>query len=335
LGEFLNPSTVRRRFFEIGNDLEKVIRDAHEELSRVEEKIVEDIDASAYLAGKTVTKEAYEDILTKLFNSILEAEDYREGRFCHATCPNWEHIQTAYVLHIFDQLELPLGSWYVHDERRSVQNMIAALIHEQLPDGTWGEDFYDTCYTLSALLVLHNTHSSLPGYQKAVLRAVTSILQEIKAGFAASLNKEWYGAGFYGAALALFGRHGEQLCQQRTGNLRSDEVRHIIQELLRGAMKFYEENGTSVRFKADLTSNPTTPDEWHTAEMLIGLYYCRGWIAPDPTMVSGGIQWLESQRGDRPLWCNEMGSRLAFINTGRVLHALALVDPQRCGEAIA
>ena len=86
-------------------------------------------------------------------------------------------------------------------------------------------------------------------------------------------------------------------------------------------------------FKSDLTSNPTTPDEWHTAEVLIGLHHSSSEFGSNTPIMSKCVKWLESRRGDRFLWCNDMGSRISFIITGRVLHALALVDPSKAGVA--
>ena len=97
---------------------------------------------------------------------------------------------------------------------------------------------------------------------------------------------------------------------------------------------FYVEIGDHAYFKSDLTSHPTTPDEWHTAEVLIGLHYSSSELGSNAPIMTKCVKWLESRRGDRFLWCNDMGSRISFIITGRVLHALALVDPSKAGVAI-
>lgn len=321
--EVLDPRNIQRRFTSISQSLENIIRNAHDDLSRVEEKLVE---VTGAFGGDTgISKTDFESLASEMLSSILQASDFHNGLFCHSTAPDWEHIQTAYVLQIFDYLQLPQGSWFVRDQRRSVEQMLLALVHSRRPNGSWGEDFYDTCYACNSLLLLSKTHAYVTGIDAAIRQAISSILDTIDNGFSDQFDQEWYGAGFYGAALALLGRHSAELCRADRQILTMSRIESLAQKLLEGATTFYEERSGLAHFKSDRRSTPTTPDEWHTAEMLVGLHYAQR-VLRSEIPVSMCTQWLRHRLGQRHLWCDEMGSRISFIITGRVLHALALTD---------
>ncbi len=334
----LNPLEAARAFSNISAQLENVIRHTNEKVSRISANLIEDTQPTE-IAGEPVTAERYQDILNRMLTGILSSSDYRGGLFCASTSPNWEHVQSAYILVMLHELQLPSGSWIVEDQVRSVEQIIVGLIGAQRANGSWGEDFYDTCLCLSALLLYKGSHGSLDGFARAISNGLRFVLDEIRSDFATQKLREWYGAGFYGVAMYLCGRHASDIPAYGVGIVDEKSVKTLIVELLAKAKTFLvEEHGKPTYFKSDDTSQPTTPNEWHTAEMLIGLSYAAQLLnAKDQIreLTTNCLRWLNDRRGSNRLWCHNMGSRLAFIITGRVLHALALTDDRAAGAAIA
>lgn len=334
----LNPLEAARAFSNISAQLENLIRHTNEKVSRISANLIEDTQPIE-IAGETVTAERYQDILNRMLTGILSSSDYRGGLFCGSTSPKWEDIQSAYILLMLHELQLPSGSWIVEDQVRSVEQIIVALIGVQRANGSWGEDFYDTCMCLSALLLYKGSHGSYDGFAGAISKGLRFVLDEIHSEFATQKLGEWYGAGFYGVAMYLCGRHASDIPVYGVKIAGENSMKSLLLELLGKAKTFLvEEDGKLTYFKSDDTSQPTTPDEWHTAEMLIGLSYAAQLLdAKDQIreLTTNCLRWLNVRLGSNRLWCHDMGSRLAFIITGRVLHALALTDDPSAGKAIA
>lgn len=334
----LAPHRSAQGFRDIGTRLEGILRKANASLARVSVRAIEDRTAGSYFPSGRVSRDEYEDILNRMLTTILNAEDYRDGLFCRSTSPNWAHIQSAYVLLMLQQLKVPTGSWIVGDDTRSVEAVLRGLISGQHRDGSWGEDFYDTCFTLSAVLEYKNVYGSMNDFGSCTTKASEYITGEIQNALASQHEKEWFGAGFFGSALYLLGKHEGQL-RQCTPRITAPLLQSMITDLLTAARTYYIEDGDVGHFVSDDRSQPTTPDEWHTAEMLLGLSYCRDKVdanthAQITALIQRCLKWLDIQRKGRTLWCNNMGSRLSFIITGRVLHALAMVDDVAAGQAI-
>lgn len=327
----LNPKQVANDFKAISDKIEVFISRTQTEIAQYGSNIIEDTSAKDYFNKNKSSIEEYEVILNAMLSHILDTDDYENGTFCKKTCPNWEHIQTAYILHILNNLEITASTWTVKGSVRSIKEILEGLIKGQREeDGSWGEDFYDVCITLSALLLYQGNYGYLKGLKDAISKALKLILSEIDDDFKNQKNKEWYGAGFMGAALYLFSRHFHDISNGGYG-LNQENIKGVVKKLLKLSHSYDKNVGREFEFySSDYTSEPTTPDIWHTAEMIIGLKYYN-----DTPELNGGanvpyankLNWIKHQAyKNGGLWCSDMGSRFSFIVTGRVLHALALAD---------
>lgn len=307
-----SPEAIINNFNPIKEDIYNLLSTTRSTIDGYKTHLIED---------EAFSDAEYEKILNTMLYCVLCVDDYENGTFCKKTCPNWEHIQTAYILHILNNLSLTPSKWNVKGIGRSMEDILNGLIAGNT-NGYWGEDFYDTCYTLSALLLYKGKYSFLAHFNDVIQKSLDWIYDTIDQNFTAEKNKEWYGAGFMGAGLYLFCRHYTDIT--RSGYMTHDKIKQTIDKLINSLQNYDKVN----YYESDLISNPTTPNEWHTAEALIGLKYYNDTSALNsgtPIDFNTKTTWLKRQCSNG-LWCHNMGSRFSFVVTGRAVHALSLTD---------
>jgi len=174
-----------------------------------------------------------------------------------------------------------VGQASVGASPRPWQLAIGWLKSAQREDGSWGEDTWDTCLAIKALL-----RSGVRAEESCVITAIAYLKDRVDAGWALDEQAYWFGPAFISAAMEVF-------------NLIGDLGR--ANACLAQLWEFWEEGG---RFEPPLengrNSSVRAPTVWHTACAIIGLYSFG--TPPSLDRVSQSLRWLLDEQDDSGCW---------------------------------
>jgi len=160
-----------------------------------------------------------------------------------------------------------------------IQRAITWLKEEQRPDGSWGEDAWDTCQVLKALAL-----SGLGGDDPNVQRGLSYLRANIDQNWPDRASY-WFGPGFYGSSMEAFNRF---------------EDRRYATIALEAVWKSYDEDEGYFR-PPRLDDLRYAPAEWHTACVISGLRSF-GSVAPHRDKALRAITWLARQQTEDGCW---------------------------------
>jgi hypothetical protein len=174
-----------------------------------------------------------------------------DGFWAIESNPEWNVVATALVVALMVEGGVPPACKWKTDSSPSggPAASLAWLAARTNADGTWGSDLWDTCQVIRALLRCGISRAE-PVIVAAAIRVRSGLLDEA----ADSADLEWFGAGFYAAALTLF--------------LALDDTkgsRQCIELLLRSQTDSGDFAGIGGR------NDPRVPSEWHTSQAITAL----------------------------------------------------------------
>ena len=325
----VRPQMYQTALSTISHKTTEIIDDLRIQANKYSSNLISDSSAQRYADDVS----AYDEMINSMLASILESDDYTDGTFCKISCPDWEHIQTAYILKILYNLGMINATWGESHSIRSIKIIIEGLINAQREEGSWGEDFYDTCYTLNILFLYYPSYQSIEQYKETIGKALSWVTDTIENDFIDQVQCEWHGAGFIGSSLTLFCNNYNTIDAnfKLPGNATIDTVINVLTEK---AKSYYRENESNGFFTSDTISQPSTPDIWHTAEMILGLndlLNCSNvyhQYKEFKIILNNSVEWLYHQKHEKGLWYHDMGSHLSFIVKGRVINAFCEVNEE-------
>lgn len=326
----VRPQVYQTALSAISHKTIDIIDDLRVQANKYSSNLISDSSAQLYVDDVA----SYDEMINSMLVSILESDDYINGTFCKISCPDWEHIQTAYILKILYNLGMINAIWGESHSIRSIKIIIEGLINGQHEEGSWGEDFYDTCYTLNILFLYYSNYQSIEQYKETIGKALAWVTATIENNFIDQVKCEWYGAGFIGSSLTLF-CNNYIIIGTNFKLPKNTTIDTIINSLTEKAKFYYREDTNNGFFTSDTTSQPSTPDIWHTAEMILGLsdlLNCSNvnhQYEEFNTILNNSIEWLYHQKHEHGLWYHDMGRHLSFIVTGRVINAFCEVSRDR------
>jgi hypothetical protein len=181
----------------------------------------------------------------------------------------------------------------------------------QRSDGMWGEDAFDTCETVKALIAAGVSPAD-PSISRGVgyLRGLVDLNWEMNPSF-------WSGTGFIGSAVEVFNVVGDN----RYANLSLEQLSECFDSRLNKFTRGDIRDGDAV----------AAPLEWHTACALLGLRSF-GPVLPEPSMFNAALQSLKSAQSKDGCW-SPGHDEITSICTYEVIVALTTAEGQHSVEA--
>ena len=210
----------------------------------------------------------------------------------------WEAVQTAVALQVLGKLGFsPSASWRTDEGSRGSIELSRGFLRETLsapPQGFAGEDIWDTCQVLLALKAFGGGPQETEDAQ--------TLLGNWQDRLRACRTGGWYGPGFLAALL--------DLCQAYTPDDKATREA-ILSKLLESR------NAETGHF----TSESTSPDVWHTAQVLQSLSRLPQ-ANTNLELIASTCDVLLKARGDNPAAWYEQTHKELPIYTSRCLEAL-------------
>lgn len=219
-----------------------------------------------------------------IFGQALESQ-HSDGSWGSDDTPSMKPCFTAQTIDMIWHLENKQGL----DDTASlptlmstdrVQRAVSWLKSEQHPDGSWGEDAWDTCQVLKSLAL-----AGLTAEDPAVSSGLGYLRSNIDQGWPDRASF-WFGPGFYGSSMEAFNRFKDQ----RYANIALD-----------GACKYFDEDDGCFRPLRDEPESLHAPAEWHTACVISGLRSF-GSVAPQRGKALRAATWLAAQQTQDGSW---------------------------------
>ena len=182
------------------------------------------------------------------------------------------------------------------------------LINQQQGDGQWGEDLWDTCEVVKALLAM-----GLPDDIDAIEKALVLVRQAVDENWPMAPNY-WTGPGQLGNALQVFGLAADS----HYGNLVANQ---LLEQQDPGTGEF--NGGVGIG---------RGPIEWHTACALMGLLSA-DMAACDPERIAHGIEWLKFAQSGDGSWCPGQTQLTCYITRNAVV-ALTMAEGSKSASAV-
>lgn len=181
------------------------------------------------------------------------------------------------------------------------------LLAAQRPDGSWGEDAFDTCEALKALHIL-----KVPAEHESVRNGLAFVRRLVDAEWC-DIESFWSGTGFVGAALEVF-------------NLYEDTAYSRV-SLRQLSSCFDDQKGLFGRGSGRDSSMMGAPIEWHNACALLGLRSF-GSAVPNPTEFHSALKWLKASQSSGGPW-SPGHDEITAICTYQVIAALTQIEGPR------
>ena len=181
----------------------------------------------------------------------------------------------------------------------------------QRTDGAWGEDAFDTCECVKALIA-----AGLPATEPSISKAANYLrgLVDRNWDFEPSF---WSGTGFIGSAVEVF-------------NLLEDaKYAHLALSQLTEC--FDARLGYFTRGATRPSDAIAAPPEWHTACALLALRSF-GPVLPEPSAFRQSLAWLKAAQSPQGSWCPGH-DEITSICTYEVIVALTAAEGFHSQEA--
>lgn len=190
----------------------------------------------------------------------------------------------------------------------SIKKAFDWLISAQNSDGGWGEDFWDTCQVIKALL-----YGGYPSQTPAIEKGVEYLRHIINEQWKPELDKQWFGPAFYAAGAEVFALIGET-------NVVTSLIRQIwdSQDVSEG--KFCGPKLPSGGYRIDCV--------WHTSQVLIAFHEI-GASSASSSKINQAVNWLKTTQSESGSW-GQGFDWAEHIFTGNALAALSLHDGEEC-----
>jgi Squalene-hopene cyclase C-terminal domain len=196
-----------------------------------------------------------------------------DGSWGNSDYPVWSWIQTALSVQTLTKLEFPAdATWIVNPASSSpydggVSKAIAYLCTAE-PRYGWGEDTFDHCQVLLALWPFRDN----PAIAVRLNAGYEFLLGQVEADFKNQIHKDWYGPGFFAAALDALSVRGTN----------RDECASLLEKL--SAMQhetegYYGSESISIDFKI-----------FHTAVCVMSLS-AQGLPMATPS-INRALEWI-------------------------------------------
>lgn len=198
-----------------------------------------------------------------------------DGAWEASVYPPWTDILTA--LTVQSLLEIGFdqdATWPINQPGRPPRTggipQALAYLGRSRTDHGWGQDIYDTCQVLKVFLTLDNRQ-----HVEADIRwGLDYLRRQVAADFADSRDSNWYGPGFYSAALQVLARESRH----------QTAVAYLLERLAKmqdHACGFFGCDDDSMDMKV-----------FHTADSLLTLRTES--LSPHAASVEQAVQWLET-----------------------------------------
>jgi hypothetical protein len=214
----------------------------------------------------------------------LVGRQSENGSWAAVEYPLWTHVLTALSVQALRASGFDDDStWTVRSGDRQyaggIKRALSYLVESRTERG-WGEDIHDTCQVLITLL---ETKTDQAEFREAIAAGVDLVVQHLQTDFEDFRSSNWYGPGFYAAALDALSRTGRNREQVTCILNKLNEMQHPD--------GYFGDESMPVEFKV-----------FHTALATMALA-SRGVSLPtsSPT-IQRGLAWLEQSQSDNGAW---------------------------------
>ncbi|MFC2052828.1 prenyltransferase/squalene oxidase repeat-containing protein [Chloroflexota bacterium] len=202
--------------------------------------------------------------------------------------PPWTDVITAFTIQLFTTIGFhERSTWEVtRSESAStyfggVSKAITYLLENQKPRGNWGEDFFDTCQVLKALLPFIKKMS----LETQIDKGLTYIKNQIDEDMIDERDSEWFGPGFYAAGADLFNILGDL-----------ETTNHLLEQMY----KRQTENGVFCSQEIVDQAEFNDLSLWHTSWAVLAMHSLG--IPSEARRLSSSIQWLIEHQNPNGSW---------------------------------
>lgn len=214
--------------------------------------------------------------------------------------PEWNEVSTARIVSLLVEGGVPAScAWTTQSGfPGGPAAALSWLASRVKADGTWGTDLWDTCQVVRTLL-----RCGVTADETLIRNAVERVREGLLGQTPESDGQEWFGAGFYAAALQMFTELGD----------------------LANATQCTDRLISSQSQSGDFTSaTGEVPSEWHTAQVISALASSKdGSICQS---VDRARAWLLARQQDDGSWGATDGPYQHFKTFFTGYAVLALLD---------
>lgn len=260
---------------------------------------------SSYTYKNVVTGNPLEKIIVYLLQSQSE-----NGSWGTPDYPPWTDVITGLSIQLLTRLGFhAYSSWEIIKSGvpkqfiGGIQIAINYLSTSQLPSGQWGEDVFDTCQVVKALLPFRND----PEVSKHIDLGIQYIDQAILSEKNLENSGEWAGPGFYAAIVEVFNILGK-LSQKP--------------KLVDILLHYQNEDGSFTNKQTSHDNGNIDLCVWHTSLAIITLNSLG--IPSQSNKLSHAVNWLEQNQNEDGSWGVAL-IRHKAIYTGYGVIALAKI----------
>jgi hypothetical protein len=241
--------------------------------------------------------------LDKVLLFVLQ-EQGADGAWAAHDYPQWTEILTALTIQSLLQLGFDQDATWPIDQfgqppRLGGIPQALEYLHRSRTARGWGEDIYDTCQVLKAFMTLRNRRRVADD----IRWGLTYLDAQINSDFDEYRGSNWYGPGFYSAALDVLALQGRR-------QLASAQLLEKLANMQNPVCGFFGAENSSVDLKIFHTANSVTTLRAQS-------------LSPSAASVERAVLWLESvQNSDAGNWGTGTVNRMDTIFTGYAVMAL-------------
>lgn len=214
----------------------------------------------------------------------------------------WNPVVTAYIIQALLSAGFDTNTkWTIFKNQLqregNLEKSIKWLCLQQKSDGSFGEDFWDTCVVLRTLLM-----AGMPKRDVFIQKGLAYVREKNASGLEKNFgNLEWFGSAFVAQALLLF----KQIADQKAVN----ELRKLL-------VNQQNEDGS---FQSRKGIYPT----FHAAQATLAL--AETGFSPDSKTIQNGIGWLKNSQNEDGSW-EQVHLRIKAILTSHAILCLCALE---------